>query len=131
MKLILDLNEKTVNSTFWCPNHPCEILRHTIHHKARLIFPYNSAILISEYVHSYMYYLCMCNELYSASNCIDYARSAFMTRHVNMIYIIYYIFVCKFVYIFRTDENPFGSCQPCSNNTGQPTCYVTLVALFV
>ena len=21
-----------------------------------------------------------------------------------------------FVYIFRTDENPFGSCQPCSNN---------------
>ena len=26
------------------------------------------------------------------------------------------IFVCKFVYIFRTDENPFGSCQPCSNN---------------
>ena len=21
------------------------------------------------------------------------------------------IFVCKFVYIFRTDENPFGSCQ--------------------
>ena len=26
------------------------------------------------------------------------------------------IFVCKFVYIFRTDENPFGSCQPCRNN---------------
>ena len=26
------------------------------------------------------------------------------------------IFVCKFVYIFRTDEIPFGSCQPCSNN---------------
>ena len=24
--------------------------------------------------------------------------------------------MCKFVYIFRTDENPFGSCQPCSNN---------------
>ena len=20
------------------------------------------------------------------------------------------------MYIFRTDENPFGSCQPCSNN---------------
>ena len=26
----------------------------------------------------------MCNELYSVSNCIDYARSAFMTRHVNI-----------------------------------------------
>ena len=24
--------------------------------------------------------------------------------------------MCKFVYIFCTDENPFGSCQPCSNN---------------
>ena len=24
--------------------------------------------------------------------------------------------MCKFVYIFHTDENPFGSCQPCSNN---------------
>ena len=24
--------------------------------------------------------------------------------------------MCKFVHIFRTDENPFGSCQPCSNN---------------
>ena len=24
--------------------------------------------------------------------------------------------MCKFVYIFRTDENPFGSCQPCTNN---------------
>ena len=24
--------------------------------------------------------------------------------------------MCKFVYIFRTDEIPFGSCQPCSNN---------------
>ena len=34
-----------------------------------------------------MYYLYMCNELYSVSNCIDYARSAFMTRHVNSIYI--------------------------------------------
>ena len=42
----------------------------------------------NEYVHSYMYYLCMCNELYSVSNCIDYARSGFMTRHVNIIYII-------------------------------------------
>ena len=30
----------------------------------------------------------MCNELYSVSNCIDYARSAFMTRHVNIIHII-------------------------------------------
>ena len=28
-----------------------------------------------------------------------------------------YAIVCKFAYIFRTDENPFGSCQPCSNNT--------------
>ena len=24
--------------------------------------------------------------------------------------------MCKFVYIFRTDQNPFGSCQPCGNN---------------
>ena len=24
------------------------------------------------------------------------------------------IFVCKFVYIIRTDQNPFGSCQPFS-----------------
>ena len=24
--------------------------------------------------------------------------------------------MCKFVYILRTVENPFGSCQPCSNN---------------
>ena len=24
--------------------------------------------------------------------------------------------MCKFVYIFRTDENPSGSCQPYSNN---------------
>ena len=24
--------------------------------------------------------------------------------------------MCKFVHRFRTDENPFGSCQPCSNN---------------
>ena len=24
------------------------------------------------------------------------------------------IFVCKFVYIVRTDQNPFGSCQPFS-----------------
>ena len=46
----------------------------------------SNIFFFNEYVHSKMYYLCMCNELYSVSNCIDYARSAFMTRHVNIIY---------------------------------------------
>ena len=34
----------------------------------------------------------------------------------NIPYLSGKIFVCKFVPIFRTDENPSGSCQPCSNN---------------
>ena len=49
--------------------------------------------------------------------------------------------MCKFVYIFRTDENPFGSCQPCSNNIhityddntsrGGSRIFCTLIKIFV